>query len=308
MPHPFPEAVEPSSVRGALLPLKLLPHVPKVEVFRAEVKDVSQGLQARSNSNGLTIPRPPREFRVEFRAVKVDLERFLGNEGNSSGLAIYNIYCRLLTYAQAFERSETYKMQMDSEYGYIRQRVNDHLSDFPEGPDIPNKDEHHRGLRLLETRGRSYDYGYPRPPLSPFKGTKYHPVERALEHASYAWEVDHPEILSDARDKIVHYLEPQYRRITAASLVCNNFVKYKKRNLVLFDTMEYGQAWDLLAEFLLQAQKYAKSFARDVPDEIQVGSMPLLFGHIPRSRSFYTCRLQREKKTLTLHIPMKSPC
>lgn len=277
MPDPFPEGVEPFRVRGALLPLNLLPHVPKFEVFRAEAKDVSQGLQAGSNSNGLTIPRPPREFRVKFRAVKADLERFLGNEGNNSGLAIYNIYCRLLTYAQAFERSETYKMQMDSEYGYIRQRVNDLLSDFPERSDVPKEDGHHRGLRLLEPRGRSYDYDYPQPPLSPFKGTKYHPVERALEHASYAWEVDHPEILSDARDKIVNYLEPQYRRITAAALICNNFVKHKKRNLVLFDNMEYSQAWDLLAEFLLQVRKYARSFARDVPDEIQVGSMSLFF-------------------------------
>jgi hypothetical protein len=280
IPGLFPEVVDPSSLRRALLPLKLLPYVPKSEVFRVEVKDLSQVLQAGFNPNGLAIPRPPREFRIEFRAVKKELEKFLGNEGNTSGLAIYNIYCRLLAYAQAFERSETFKMEMDSEYGYVRQRVNDVLSDFPEVSDIPNEDEHHRGLRLLETRGRSYEYDYPRAPLSPFKSTNYHPVERALEHASYAWEVDHLELLSDARDKIIHYLEPQYRRITAASLVCNNFVKHKKRNLLLFDKMEHEQAWNQLAEFLLQAQKYARSFARDAPDEIQVGSMSLFVWHI----------------------------
>jgi hypothetical protein len=137
------------------------------------------------------------------------------------------------------------------------------------------------------------------PQVNPFK-MFWHPVENGLELAKTAAEDDSREQeFKVARAQVVNYLEPQYQRISAASLRITDFVKDQKFQSGLFDPTpsSTGQNWGrvpfdpriFITEALELLQNYANSFTRDAPPDIKA----LFVSQKSRLDSYYD-RMPRE--------------
>jgi len=189
--------------------------------------------------------------------------------GTSNGLVDFpsEMYPRVLSYAQSFERYIPFKLAMD---------LPRHEVDISPAP--PKQCYRPYVRRTLQ---------------SPFRDTSLtffensHPVEAALNSAKEACEVEDVDRFKFCRARILEYLEPQYQRIMTASSNLVDFIKRNKRPGDLFDAESIKCScnrvswrsssaatcdWDLhiMAEASVLLDQYAKSFRRDMPLRIQI--------------------------------------
>ncbi|PMD18631.1 hypothetical protein NA56DRAFT_691078 [Hyaloscypha hepaticicola] len=160
---------------------------------------------------------------------------------------------RLISYTQTFERNYLFKSMMSSSQGKALCRLRS-VRDAPS-----NHDAYFANL--------------------------YHPVENALDHASAAVEIDALSYFLEARQTVLEYLEPKYRRITESALQMVEYVKDHKTAGGLQQFGQRSEAWAGSAEYrrsiegipsrlfstgVLLVEEYAKSFVRDAPWTTQV--------------------------------------
>jgi len=168
-------------------------------------------------------------------------------QGNSKVVHLWKMYESLLAYAQTFERNLDWKEDMNPGYGQARKRLD------------PPPEAHPAFARK-----------YPESEYRVFKvGQVVHPVEDALEHASFASETGDKEKFKVARQQILKYIEPQYRRIVASSDEIVAFIKVHKKVEGLLDAgFENNQIFepsdDELARALVLLEDYTTSFKRDL--------------------------------------------
>ncbi|KAH6723735.1 hypothetical protein BKA61DRAFT_686504 [Leptodontidium sp. MPI-SDFR-AT-0119] len=224
-----------------LKPLKLLRNIPRFQLGELEKVDVPD--TARSS-----VPVQSIAIRPEYRE---DLTRLV--QGNSHSLRVFEIYEKLLAYAQSFERHRPFSVYMDSKWGRAR-------------------DQH--GARLLGPEDiwyRAYQKKFDPLKAHPFKKFLRHPVEMNLEIASLASEDNDLESFRSARKAVIQYLEPQYKRIKAASSELKEFIKHEKQNpgpCPSYCPYPYFQTCEEVI-YLSLIEDYHQSFVRDAPTNIR---------------------------------------
>jgi hypothetical protein len=170
--------------------------------------------------------------------------------GNSPVELMQEMFRVLVTYARAFERCRSFRIQM----GLRRE-------------DIIN-------IRNINSKDPDFERGMDYRAENPYRIPHPHPVENGLEGAKDALVADNMAAFKTYRRNVLAYLEKQYLRIERAGFKLNDFVKYEKVALGLFSTQSGAMQWKArydkrayLAWILLR--DYSDSFIRDAPDLIR---------------------------------------
>lgn len=158
--------------------------------------------------------------------------------GCSPVVRVFLMHEKLLAYAQAFERYEPFKHDMDPKWGVARETLRE-WDDFP-ATQMPNQ-----GLR------------------NPFLLRPKHPVEIGLMMASVASENDDVASFLIARKEVFLYLEAQYKRLTTASLALNHYIEMQGNLLSCKD--QNDMRIEQMAQCIVLLEDYARAFVRDVP-------------------------------------------
>ncbi|KAE9373634.1 hypothetical protein N431DRAFT_337959 [Stipitochalara longipes BDJ] len=232
-------------VKEVLTPLKMLRGIPNLEFGVVSGNDLPL-------FDGVKMPKASHIEHIHLGPL---LEAKIKSlvQGDSKVIHLWKMYDKLVAYAQTFERNSDFKAAMKSEYGEARKRL-----------DPPRK-------APLDS---SRDYPWFRRGL--FKsGPVFHPVEDMLEHASFASEISDKKKFKAARQAVLEYLEPQYRRILAASEAISSFIKALKHAEGLLDAnFVEGQTLHAedkeLATALVLLEDYAASFQRELSTDIRI--------------------------------------
>jgi hypothetical protein len=192
---------------------------------------------------------------------------------------------QLVHYAQSFERIETFKSQMT--LSYIEEQISSSSGEHDYGcggPIDSNSEDHDEAVAL-------------RSPYLTVSCKDAHPVEKALSEANYASSGYLPQIhgtdwsFFDARNDVLNFLEPQYQRIAAAGREMAEFMKLSKREGDFLDPAgreTHGCCLETLTRALICLETYAKSFSRDIPENLQPRfriwkqDLDLLYEKLPR--------------------------
>jgi hypothetical protein len=112
---------------------------------------------------------------------------------------VFEIFGKLLQYAQTYENCDEFRHEMEPRWGEARRLF----------------------LRGFHDRNSNWK--------SPYKRDPMHNVELALQQASLASEDNNMGDFQAAQKDLLKYLEPQYHRIANTSFMLNEFIKEHKR-------------------------------------------------------------------------------
>jgi len=277
----LPECMEPftdidedeDSLPYILAPLRILRRVGSLNIRAAYPGDVGY-LRLYQKDNNLW----PKEFKTDEEDFVIDRWDLPDHEtkvelidlatGDSPVELLFEMYQKVLVYAQSFERLQPFKVAMalgvDSDKD-IEQRF---------GP------EYRQSAALLRSHKNPF--------TEEFSGGQVHPVEQALSRENtfaqdFTSDVDFlyaggvATYFKEQRTMIVNFLEPQYKQLVEAGNRLNLFIKQEKTLGGIFDadrstktsaaaSSEVTSSWSLGLVFL---EDYAKSFKRHCPPEFR---------------------------------------
>ncbi|TEY53577.1 hypothetical protein BOTCAL_0244g00050 [Botryotinia calthae] len=234
------------------------------------------------------------ELAIEFTPIlpdPVDEVRLITLiEGNSDVKIIEGMYMNLLAYVQNFERIEEFRLDM--------RRVNaDDMDEMIEKNILQPFELENSDFDVCEI-GTEYFTS-----SNPFTSSS-HPVESALRAAKFAMVENNLEKFEIHRTKLIHYLEPQYQAIEAASRDLVDFIKNEKRPDGLFDHRKdyHAKCLDEATEAMVLLEDYASSIARRLEREtrVTIRKQKLLFDSrydaLPREQLLKSCEMAYEKQ------------
>ena len=248
-----------TTTKNLLLPLRILRNVAS---FKLQYVDKDEVFHP---SGDLSLSQPhsfPNAFEASLKALV---------EGNQPVTYVFKMYDNLVVYAQSFELSTKFKRQMEPEFGRGRIYYPDVIHTLKDSEDSFSYDVGND--KLVDIRESKYSHdnwtiG------SPFLS---HPLEEALRYASIACELQGVKTFKTYRATVLEILEPQYQKIAEARKALVDFVESHKVRFGLLDAKSNNISvrwrWNTMKEVfelaLLLLENYAKSFARDMPDEIR---------------------------------------
>ena len=196
-------------------------------------------------------------------------------QGNQPVTYVFKMYHNLLAYAQSFDRNPNYKSEMKPIYGLSRHFETELLHAEQKFGDDDSEYAHlDRSIPFdLECSQNTF---------------RNHPLEQSLGYASTAGELQRIQMFKRYRANVIEFLEPQYRRITKASMVLADFVKRGKVPGCLFDNIHHSASQFDIEELgcgLVVLENYSKSFVRDMPESLR-GYIRANQRHIDRGYSF----------------------
>ncbi|KAF4617086.1 hypothetical protein G7Y89_g15064 [Cudoniella acicularis] len=161
---------------------------------------------------------------------------------------VFEMYDKLLCYAQAFERHPRFRNDMAS----IPCRRPAVITFGSRRPNVPSTT------------------------LNPYQFECFHPVESNLHLAKEASNGNEISTFKNYRKEVLQFLEPQYQRIIAASKNLHAFIKREKTGAGVLDAHPpdhaiYDPRHDgIRVEGTLLVEDFASSFTRDVTPEIRL--------------------------------------
>lgn len=234
-------------IGNILKPLRMLRNIDSLSIVPAEKIEC-------------VLYREPDAGEIQPHHISPDLvkELTLLTQDSTPVKHLFLMNKRLISYTQTFERNYLFKSMMSSSQGKALCRL--------------------RSVRDAPSKHEAYF-------ANPYRANLYHPVEHALDHASAAVEIDALPYFLEARQTVLEYLEPQYRRITESALQMVEYVKDHKTAGGLQQFGQRSEAWGSSAEYrrsiegipsrlfstgMVLVEEYAKSFVRDAPWTTQV--------------------------------------
>ncbi|KAA8568599.1 hypothetical protein MFRU_012g01430 [Monilinia fructicola] len=196
-------------------------------------------------------------------------------QGNSEVERIEEMYKSLLVYAQAFERIEEFKLDMDID----DQEIKDSNFDITE-----------YCTKFFMSS-------------NPFKYSN-HPVEVKVSAAKAAMMGEDMEKLKLNRSIVIRYLEPQYQAIEAAFKNLVEFIKTEKTKGCLFAPHHefHKNCVDTATKAIVLLEDYAASFTRTLEPatKFAIRKQKLLFNTryegLPREQAMKLCDMAYEKQ------------
>lgn len=230
---------------------------------------------------------PPSGYKkhTSFKKLKSELETLVSSVTPISKLP--KMLDNLMRYAQAFERNPKFREEMRPGYDEVFQRITLLRADLQMHPIAHVQQNPQTDTEILESReflkrgSYSMNQGQTGHPghNTLFKSHITHPLELALEQASFFSERNKVEMFKEARRSVTEIKEPMYQRILAGARTFNDTVKEAKRRANVLDpfvqhlsSQSSAKSNADRARLCLVAENYAGCFTRDVPV-----SMSLIF-------------------------------
>ncbi|KAE8447265.1 hypothetical protein EG329_010959 [Mollisiaceae sp. DMI_Dod_QoI] len=241
-------SVQYTKLGRVLQPLQLLRNVKQLTLGTAQISDCHIYRRAANNTDPAYIPH-------DIRPLLLAKIRYV-TQGKSPVVRIFKMCDNLTAYAQAFERNVLYKLEMAPKYGCLSPTESQTGPyRYTNGYQQVDRSFFRRGGRLSQTAGT-------------------HPVEEALELASYAADRCDLKLFEQHRNAAIEYLERQYARISAAAATMVEMIKPEKRVGGLFDTTRgrtsRTELPKHLAFFLVALERYGKTFDRELTEAMMV--------------------------------------
>ncbi|KUJ10034.1 uncharacterized protein LY89DRAFT_760855 [Mollisia scopiformis] len=180
---------------------------------------------------------PVLEVELTLSCISTDLVEFA-----------FDMHCRLLNYAKAFEAHEPFKLEMALAKG---ERIVDELIGS-------NAWFHHNNALRNPYRDLS----------------DIHPVEDHLQKAKPASDHQDVDLFKLHRAGVINYLEPQYQRLSASATALTDFIRGQQCSGGVFDVDCMGHDFlsgneEKCADGLALLQQFKAAFLRHAPDEIK---------------------------------------